>query len=95
MQSEGQDPRDIPILTEEIDGDDGATVQVNTRDTTSAIISGAIKLADSLLHQAVKDIEATLFERVLDRLRAELPELVSRILAEQSVREREEPAAEQ
>jgi Zn-dependent M32 family carboxypeptidase len=41
-----------------------------------------LELADSLLHQAAKDIEATLFERVLDRLRAQLPELVDRILRE-------------
>jgi len=39
-------------------------------------------LADSLLHQAIKDIEATLFERVVDRLRAQLPELVDRVLRE-------------
>jgi hypothetical protein len=94
MQTENHDPRDIPILTEEIDGDDSLTVSVNTRDTTSAIISEAIKLAESLLHQAVKDIEATLFERVLDRLRAELPELVSRILAEQAVPPGDEPVCE-
>jgi Zn-dependent M32 family carboxypeptidase len=85
MQPDSHDPRDIPILTEEIDGDDSLTVSVNTRDTAAAIISEAIELADSLLHQAIKDIEATLFERVLDRLRAELPDLVSRILAEQAV----------
>lgn len=94
MQSESHDPRDIPILTEEIDAEDDLTVSVNTRDTTSAILSEAIKLADSLLHQAAKDIEATLFERVLDRLRAELPELVNRILAEQAVGPRAEPPAE-
>ena len=46
------------------------------------MISETLQLADSLLHQAVKDIEATLFERVFDRLRAELPELVDRILRE-------------
>jgi hypothetical protein len=39
-------------------------------------------LADTLLHQAIKDIEATLFERVVDRLRAQLPELVDRVLRE-------------
>jgi hypothetical protein len=32
------------------------------------------------LHQAAKDIEATLFERVFDQLRAQLPELVDRVL---------------
>jgi Zn-dependent M32 family carboxypeptidase len=94
MQSESHDPRDIPILTEAIDGDDSLTISVNTRDTTAAIMSEAVKLADSLLHQAARDIEATLFERVLDRLRAELPELVNRILAEQAVRPRDKPLAD-
>jgi len=94
MPSDSHDPRDIPVLTEEIDGEDSLTVSVNTRDTASAIISEAIKLADSLLHQAARDIEATLFERVLDRLRAELPELVSRILAEQTVAPDDGPVAE-
>jgi hypothetical protein len=35
-----------------------------------------------LLHQATKDIEAILFERVLDQLRAQLPELIDRVLSE-------------
>ena len=41
-------------------------------------------MADSLLRQAAREIEATLFESVFDRLRAELPELVDRILREQT-----------
>ena len=35
-----------------------------------------------VIHTAKGDIEATLFERVFDRLRAQLPELVDRILRE-------------
>jgi Zn-dependent M32 family carboxypeptidase len=84
MAPEPHDPRDIPILTEAIGGDKDQTVTLHTKDAASALISETIKLADSLLHQAVKDIEATLFERVLDKLRAELPELVNRVLAEQA-----------
>jgi Zn-dependent M32 family carboxypeptidase len=82
MTPESPDPRDIPILTEAIEQDQ--TVTLNTKDASSALICETIKLADSLLHTAVKDIEATLFERVLDKLRAELPELVNRVLAEQA-----------
>jgi hypothetical protein len=92
-----QDPRDIPVLTEAVErrafsagfaappppaaraAPDGLATEVST-----AIVSATLKLADSLLHQAVKDIEATLFEHVFDRLRAELPELVDRILAERA-----------
>jgi Zn-dependent M32 family carboxypeptidase len=85
MTPESQDPRDIPILTEAIVREKARQrVSLNTKDTASALISETIKLADSLLHTAVKDIEATLFERVLDKLRAELPELVNRVLAEQA-----------
>jgi hypothetical protein len=45
-------------------------------------LTETLKLAESLLRQAARDIEATLFERVFDRLRIELPELVDRVLHE-------------
>ncbi len=92
MTLESPDPRDIPILTEAIEREKDQTVTLNTKDAASALVSETIELADSLLHQAVKDIEATLFERVLDKLRAELPELVNRVLAEQADK-RAEPDA--
>jgi Zn-dependent M32 family carboxypeptidase len=94
MTPESPDPRDIPILTEAIEREKDPTVTLNTKDAASALVSETIELADSLLHQAVKDIEATLFERVLDKLRAELPELVNRVLAEQADK-RAEPDAPQ
>jgi Zn-dependent M32 family carboxypeptidase len=53
----------------------------------AAILTETLKLADSLLRQAARDIEATLFERVFDRLRTALPELVDRALHEHSVAE--------
>lgn len=55
---------------------------LDTKEAASAIASATLKLADSLLHQAARDIEAILFEHVFDRLRAELPELIDRVLAE-------------
>jgi Zn-dependent M32 family carboxypeptidase len=82
MSLDHHDPRDIPILTQAV----GETV-AGALDTTAmhaAILTETLKLADSLLHQAAKDIEVILFERVFDRLRAELPELVDRILSEHS-----------
>jgi len=94
MTPESPDPRDIPILTEAIEREKDPTVTLHTKDAASALVSETIELADSLLHQAVKDIEATLFERVLDKLRAELPELVNRVLAEQADK-RAEPDAPQ
>jgi Zn-dependent M32 family carboxypeptidase len=82
MQSGPHDPRDIPILTDAVKESTPASLSIEVKAVHAAILTETLELADSLLHQAVKDIEATLFERVLDRLRAELPELVDRILRE-------------
>jgi Zn-dependent M32 family carboxypeptidase len=84
MQPETPDPRDIPILTETVkEGAPGpACDSFDAKSAHAAIVTETLKLADSLLHQAAKDIEATLFERVFDRLRAQLPELVDRALKE-------------
>jgi Zn-dependent M32 family carboxypeptidase len=84
MQPETPDPRDIPILTETVKqgAPDPACAAFDAKSAHAAIVTETLKLADSLLHQAAKDIEATIFERVFDRLRAELPELVDRILHE-------------
>jgi len=72
MSIDPHDPRDIPLLTDAVE-------QVSAH---AAILTEALELADSLLHQAAKDIEAILFERVYDKLRAQLPEIVDRILRE-------------
>jgi hypothetical protein len=85
MLPDPPDARDIPVLTEVVDQDGAAAAPFDLKALQSALTSETLKLADSLLHQAVKDIEATLFERVYDRLRAELPELVDRIVREHRV----------
>lgn len=77
MNSGPHDPRDIPTLTDAVDDGCGAAA---AKALQAWIVAETLNLADSLLHQAAKDIEATLFEHVYDRLRAELPELVNRIL---------------
>jgi Zn-dependent M32 family carboxypeptidase len=82
MPTEPHDPRDIPILTEAVKESAPSSLSLEAKAVHAAILTETLELADSLLHQAVKDIEATLFERVLDRLRAQLPELVDRILRE-------------
>jgi glycogen debranching enzyme len=79
MNPTGQDPRDIPILTETVE-DAAAAEPIDLKALQSNVVAATLKLAESLLHQAVRDIEATLFEHVFDRLRAELPELVDRII---------------
>jgi hypothetical protein len=82
MQPEPHDPRDIPILTDAVAESVETSLPLDAKAVHAAILTETLQLADSLLHQAAKDIEATLFERVFDRLRAQLPELVDRILRE-------------
>jgi len=47
------------------------------------LVSRMMNLTDELLHSAAREIEAIMFERVIDRLRAALPELVAAALREQ------------
>ncbi len=47
------------------------------------LVSRTMNLTDELLHAAAREIEAIMFERVIDRLRAALPELVAAALREQ------------
>lgn len=82
MTMETFDPREIPILTDAIDEGGHAYGFFDAKAVHAAVVTETLKLADSLLHQAVKDIEATVFERVFDQLRARLPELVDRVLRE-------------
>ena len=48
----------------------------------ATLVSRMMNLTDELLHSAARDIEAVMFERVIDRLRAALPELVAAALRE-------------
>jgi hypothetical protein len=92
MNTESHDPRDIPILTDAVE-DDGRTYTLfDSKTVHAAIVSETLNLADSLLHQAAKDIEAALFERVFDQLRAQLPELVDRVLREHADAAAKSPA---
>jgi Zn-dependent M32 family carboxypeptidase len=75
-------PRDIPILTESAGAEVKPEASFDFNAAHAAILTETLKLADSLLRQAARDIEATLFERVFDRLRNALPELVDRALRE-------------
>ena len=49
----------------------------------SQLVDRTLKLTDELLHSAAREIEAVLLERVIDRLRAALPEIVAAALREQ------------
>jgi hypothetical protein len=48
----------------------------------AALVSRMMNLTDELLHAAAREIEAIMFERVIDRLRAALPELIAAALRE-------------
>jgi hypothetical protein len=85
MPQEPHDPRDIPILTEPLGKEKEPPPPFDFNAAHAAILTETLKLADSLLRQAARDIEATLFERVFDRLRTALPELVDRGLHEHAL----------
>jgi len=83
MNHDSHDPRDIPILTEEAEAEKNAGLaSLDVKAVHAALVTETLNLADSLLHRAARDIEAALFERVFDQLRAQLPELVDRVLRE-------------
>ena len=46
------------------------------------IATGRFMLVEKLLHQTYKEMEATLFDEVVGRLRHELPELIDQVLRE-------------
>lgn len=46
------------------------------------IATGSFLLVEKLLHQAYQEMEATLFDEVVGRLRHELPELIDQVLRE-------------
>jgi len=85
MTTEVPHPRDIPVLTEAVDADGRIYGFFDAKAVHAAVLTETLKLADSLLHQAAKDIEATLFERVFDQLREQMPELIDRALREHAM----------
>jgi Zn-dependent M32 family carboxypeptidase len=94
MDQDSHDPRDIPILTEEAQKNDAKLASLDVKAVHAALVTETLNLADSLLHRAAKDIEAALFERVFDQLRAQLPELVDRVLREHAAHAEHDALAE-
>ena len=78
----------IPVLTDIVE--DGTEADSTPTDRTSlflgeleARLTAAIhEEADELVHNACREMEALLLEQVSDRLKAELPALVARIIDE-------------
>ena len=57
--------------------DEAALAELEVR-----LASASLDLTDRLLHTAFQEMEAAMFEQVSNRLRAELPDLVARIIRE-------------
>ena len=78
----------IPVLTDIVEDDAQGIATAVDRTTRflvelEAHLTGAIhERADELVHNACREMEALLLEQVSDRLRAELPALVARIVDE-------------
>jgi len=94
---------EIPVLTDvvedeldsEANTDEPATDTLFDREMLIAELQtklsvGAFTLTEQLLHSAISEMEATLFEQVLNRLRQELPELVDTVLREHLAPESDE-----
>lgn len=78
-------PASIPVLTDIVDEDANAPVSADPAAAWLAELethfSAAIhEHADELVHNAIREMEAVLIEHVSDRLKAELPTLVARII---------------
>jgi hypothetical protein len=78
------DEDDVPVLTEVVvvatpevdspwDPDDIAGLK-------TALVAEVHDLAEGLVHQSCRELEAVLLERIADQIKKELPELVERIL---------------
>ena len=79
------DAEQLPVLTEMVDEQAKVSHPDKDYDTLVAelqteLASATLNLAEGLLHAAFREMEATLFEQVSNRLRQELPELIDRTL---------------
>ncbi len=86
MNSQPSD--DIPILTDIVEpnvGSASAFINDTSRflgDLEAHLTAVIHEQADELVHNALREMEALLLEQVSDRLKAELPRLISRVIAE-------------
>ncbi len=82
MSSKSHDPREIPILTETIEAGAEGAAPADLDAVHAAILAEALEMADSLLRRAARDADPRRFESLFERLRAELPALVGRVMLE-------------
>ena len=77
------DKLDLPILKPAETKDDRTLVPMSTTELTeleTQLASKTHDLADTLLHNAMVEMEAALFERVSNELRQQLPHLIHQII---------------
>ena len=76
----------IPVLTDVVEDEPQpappATESLALGDLEARLALAIHEAADELVHNACREMEALLLEQVSDRLRAELPTLVTRIVEE-------------
>ena len=82
-----QTPDTIPVLTDIVEDERDTAAPIDrTRlflDELEAHLTIAIhEQADELVHNACREMEALLLEQVSDRLRAQLPGMIARIVDE-------------
>jgi uncharacterized protein (DUF2267 family) len=79
---------EIPVLTDIVEpniGSGSAFINDTSRflGELEAHLTAVIhEQADELVHNALREMEGLLLEQVSDRLKAELPRLISRVIAE-------------
>ena len=81
---------DLPVLTEAVetladlpDQSSALASQPSADDLVkleSKLCAQSLTLADQMIHEACRDVEDIIVERVMSKLRSELPALVSRVL---------------
>lgn len=84
-----QADQDIPVLTDVVDKAvlvDGAYSSDDIAGLEEEISRESLRLAEQLLHEVAREMEVVLFDRVLSRMREELPALIEKILREHSER---------
>ncbi len=82
MNTESPDDEEvvIPTLTNVITPGAAPPPEATIAAVQAELTARSLKLAEELLHNAAREMEALLFERVCDQLRARLPELIDETL---------------
>jgi hypothetical protein len=70
----------VPVLRDAVRPDAAATAEAQLAAVQAELTALAGDLTERLLHVALREMEAALFQQVSDRLREELPVIVEKVL---------------